>query len=357
MPVTSLPPDPGSSPLAIGTQQLAWTRLDTPDRRPQAREDHTLTVDADGHGAWLFGGRTAGGRVLGDLWRLDLATDRWQRVPRGAGAPRGRFGHSSVWVPDVGLVIWAGQSARGFLDDLWAYHPDTARWQRLADPDERHPRARYGSCMALGPDGRIWISHGFTDDLGRFDDTWAFDLAAGRWQEQTPDGRPPGARCLHECTWTPDGRFVLYGGQTTGVPALGDLWTMGIGGAWQRVGQGERPRLVPAARSLPALARMAGDAWLFGGADLDREALADLWRLDLASMSWQPIEVDEDGPRARYGATLIGDAARGRLLLFAGRDGTRAYADLWALHAAPPTPSASPSPSGTGTTTASPDRP
>jgi hypothetical protein len=256
-------------------------------------------------------------------------------------------------VPDVGLVIWAGQSARGFLDDLWAYRPDAGRWRRLADPGERRPRARYGSCMALGPDGRLWISHGFTDDLGRFDDTWAFDLAARTWHEQTPDGRHPGARCLHECTWAPEGRLVLYGGQTTGVPALGDLWTLGIGEAWQRIGQGERPS--PAARSLPALARMAGDAWLFGGADLDREALADLWRLDLASMSWQRIEVDQDGPRARYGATLIGDPVRGRLLLFAGRDGDAAFADLWALRAAPPPPSPSPPPAGTGT--ASPDRP
>jgi hypothetical protein len=306
-----------------------------------AREDHTLTVDADAGVAWLYGGRTAGGRVLGDLWRLDLATHRWARVPRGDRAPRGRFGHGAVWVPDVGLVIWAGQSTRGFLDDLWAYRPERGTWRRLADPDQRRPRARYGSCMALGPDGRIWVSHGFTDDLGRFDDTWAFDPASGRWHDETPDGPHPGARCLHDCAWTPDGRLLLYGGQTTGVPALGDAWTMTIGEGWRRVADAAPGTSGPVARSLPALTVMGDAAWLFGGADLERAALADLWRLDLASMTWQAVAVEGAGPRARFGAALVADPQRDRLLLFGGRDDERALADLRVLHTSMPASSGS----------------
>jgi hypothetical protein len=301
-------------------------------------------VDDTAGVAWLFGGRTVGGRTLGDLWRLDLATDTWQRVPRGDRAPRGRFGHGAVWVPDVGLVIWAGQSGRDFLDDLWAYRPDTSSWRRLADPDQRRPRARYGSCLSLGPDGRLWISHGFTDDLGRFDDTWAFDTATGRWHEETPDGRHPGARCLHDCGWAPDGRLVLYGGQSTGVPALGDLWTMTVDEGWRQVAGAEPPTPGPVARSLPALAVVADEAWLFGGAGADREALGDLWRLDLGRMAWQAIEGDGAAPRARYGAAIVADAARGRLLLFGGRDGRRAFADLWMLQTPVPSSPAPASP-------------
>ena len=48
--------------------------------------------------------------------------------------------------------------------------------------------ARYGTCAAVAPDGRLWISHGFTADGVRFSDTRAYDFATGAWTDETPDG-------------------------------------------------------------------------------------------------------------------------------------------------------------------------
>lgn len=341
-------PSPSSSPVASPLPST-WTRIGQNDRHPKAREDHTFTVDTESRAAYLFGGRTFDGTALADLWRFDLDADTWQRLdPVGTG-PEARFGHTATWLPGVGLVVWAGQGKRAFFDDLWRYEPATNHWDRV-DTSGPVPRARYGSCAALGPDGRLWVSHGFTDDLGRFDDTWAFDFQGGRWSDETPRGSVPGRRCLHDCLWTPDGRFLLYGGQTTGVPALGDLWTRPVDGDWDK---GPKPE--PAARQLYGLAVAGNDAYVFGGADLDRKPLRDLWRLDLTTLDWHAIESTGERPSARSGAAMVTDLQRGRIILFGGRSRSEAFDDLWTLPividaeddgATPVPPSPSPGSSG-----------
>jgi hypothetical protein len=279
-------------------------------------------VDEAGESAWLVGGRD-GAAVLDDLWRYDLVTDTWEAVePRGP-RPDARFGHATAWLPGTGLVVWSGQAGTRFFDDLWAFDPARAAWRALPSGGDV-PAARYGSCLALGPDGRLWISHGFTEDAGRFGDTRAWDPVTGTWSDATPTGNAPVVRCLHDCLWTPDGRLLVYAGQTTGVPAIGDLW------AFQdaRWTPGAEPE--PPARALYAVASAGDTAWVFGGGGADRVPLDDLWRLDLAALEWEPVEPDGEVPPARSGSTLVVDAKNGRLLLWGGRD-ARAFDDLWSV--------------------------
>ena len=317
-------PSPGASerPPAAPTT-LAWARLDV--NGPSAREDHTWTVDGSGRYAYLFGGR-AGSRTRGDLWRYDLDADSWHRLEPEGRQPKARFGHAAVWVEGVGLVIWAGQAGTAFFDDLWAYDPDADAWHRLPSTGAV-PEARYGSCALLGDDGRLWISHGFTD-RGRFFDTRAYDLASGRWTNETPKtGSTPVERCLHDCLWAADGRLLLYAGQTTAVPALADLWAFDTeAGSWTE----HKPRPQPDARQLYALATEGQTAWVLGGAGKDRAKLDDLWALDLGTLVWRPIQAT-GGPLARSGATLIADRAHERLLLFGGVGAKGELRDTWQI--------------------------
>lgn len=305
------------------TGPVAWQQLSL-DGSPTPRSDHTWTVDADGSAAWLFGGTSAEG-PLDELWRFDLATDAWQRVETTGDRPSARFGHVAAWVDGIGLVIWSGQAGADFFDDLWAFDPDSERWSRLPDGGAP-PAARYGSCAAIGPDGRLWISHGFTDS-GRFDDTRAYDFAAGLWAEVMPTGERPIKRCLHDCLWTPDGRFLLYAGQTDGQPALGDLWSFDPSSSvWTRQ---DRPTLE--ARQLYALATLGSTAFVFGGADNERRPLDSLVVLDLDSAAWTEVQPDGELPTGRSGATLVADAGRDRLLLFGGIGPDDPLGDLWQL--------------------------
>jgi hypothetical protein len=192
--------------------------------------------------------------------------------------------------------------------------------------------ARYGSCAAIGPNGRLWISHGFTSEGTRFADTRAYDFTTGTWTDETPVGERPVERCLHGCWWTQDGQLALYAGQTTGVPALGDLWQMTTGprqgtSTWTMVDHGRR---WPAARQLYASARWDEGTIIFGGRALEGDYLSDAWLIGDGGEA-RRLRLDGGLPPARSGAELIADPSHGRLLLFAGRDGDGAMNDLWEL--------------------------
>lgn len=268
--------------------------------------------------------------MLGDLWRYELESDEWTRIAVDGAAPAPRFGHTATWVPSVGLVVWSGQAGPDFFADTWAFDPSTGRWQRLPT-NGPVPKARYGSCAAIGPDGRMWISHGFTQDTGRFSDTWAYHFGRRRWSDETPSGSLATIRCLHDCLWSADGRFLLYAGQTTGAPAIGDLWSRGVDGGWTEV-----PDVQPEARQLYALAVVGSGqtgerAYVFGGGDRERGKLADLWSLDLGSLTWREEAPTGDAPSARSGAAMVTDPSGTRLLLFGGQTRSGALGDLWEL--------------------------
>lgn len=310
-----------------------WARQRSEFAPPSAREDHTWTVAADGHDAWLFGGRD-GGTVYDDLWAFSLGGNAWRRIPVSGEAPAARFGHEAAWVSGLGLVVFGGQAGSTFFDDLWLFQPDpggaSGSW-RLLPPGGGAPTARYGSCSGMGPDGRFWISHGFTSDGVRFADTLAYDVDAESWSDQAPATERPMERCLHACWWTSDGRLALYGGQTTAVAALGDLWflTPGVGGAstnsWS-----EAPGQAPAARHLPAVARRGDATFVFGGRGTDRAPVGETWLAVDGAPGFERFETAGTEPAARSGATLIHDRLGDRLLLFGGL-GSEAFDDLWGL--------------------------
>ena len=321
-------PQEPSPTVGPGGDGPVWRRVQVAGAAPTAREDHTLTVTADGATAYLFGGRTADGEALGDFWALDLATDRWSRVK--GGEPPARFGHNTAWVDGYGVVIFAGQSSSAFYNDLWAYDPAAERWTKLPSAGQV-PVARYGSCAALGPDGRLWISHGFTSEGSRFADTRAYDFSSGTWTDETPAAERPVERCLHGCWWTDDGSLSLYAGQTTGVPALDDFWQLTPGprpgtNAWTEV----EPRdHWPVSRQLYAAARWGSGTVLFGGGARDGSYLADTWRIADDGIATR-IRAGA-APSARAGAELVADPRRNRILLFGGRDARQAFDEMWEL--------------------------
>jgi hypothetical protein len=319
----------GPQPTVDAPRSGAWSRLQVAGPSPGAREDHTWTLGEDGS-MYLFGGRD-GASLFGDLWRFDPSALTWARVAGEAGTgPASRFGHEAAWAPGLGLVVWAGQAGPRFFDDLWLYEPAVGTWRELPSGGDA-PVARYGSCSGIGPDGRLWISHGFTEDGTRFADTRAYDLETGTWADESPAGGGPFERCLHACWWTPSGQLALYGGQTTGTPALGDLWFLtpgsptGASSAWT-----EAPAPAPAARNLPAVA--LGDALtvMFGGRGLDGEPLEDTWLLVDGGSGFVPLETGGGGPRARSGAAMAYDPDGARFVLFGGL-GDRAFDDVWEL--------------------------
>ncbi len=331
-PTAALPGSPSTSAAATETAAPVATTTAAPEpltaaalsvSGPAAREDHTWTVTADGATALLFGGRD-GGKAYGDLWSYDLEGDAWTELAPGPG-PAARFGHEAAWVDGIGLVIFAGQAGADFFNDLWTYDPASNAWHQLPSSGAA-PIPRYGTCSAIAPDGRLWISHGFTADGARFSDTRAYDFAAGEWTDESPpSGTRPVERCLHACWWTDAGELTLYAGQTTGITALGDHWTF-TDGAWT-----QHDGALPPDRNLYGHARLAGATLVFGGQALDGTFLGDLWLLRDDAPDAQRLEPEGETLPGRAGGEVILDAGRGRVLLFGGRNEDGPHGDLWEL--------------------------
>jgi hypothetical protein len=328
---TSSPLGPTETPRATPSttatpEALRWDPVDAADG-PSAREDHTWTVSGDERTALLFGGRD-GATVYDDLWAYDLDGDAWRRLATNNG-PAARFGHEATWVDGVGLVVFAGQAGASFFNDLWAYDPDAQRWTQLPATGDV-PVARYGTCAALGPDGRLWISHGFTAEQARFSDTRAYDFESGAWTDESPAaGARPVERCLHGCWWTDDGELALYAGQTTGTLALADRWSF-ADGSWTEVAGS-----LPPDRNLYARARVDGGTVVFGGQALEGDYRNDLWLLADGEADALPLTAAGDAPAPRSGAEIVQDPTTDRMLLFGGRNDEGALSDVWALHGSP----------------------
>jgi galactose oxidase-like protein len=285
-------------------------------------------VDRTARVAYMFGGRTRG-EALDELWRYDLEAGTWTRLEPSGARPGARFGHVAAWADSFGLLVWSGQQTPDkFFNDLWAYDPALNAWRQRPSAGDL-PAARYGSCGGLAPDGSFWISHGFTMDSGRFHDTRVYDLALGQWLDRTPEGSLPVDRCLHDCFWTATAGLLLYGGQTTGVKALGDLWSFDP----QARSWTEQASPPFAQRQLYGLATLADQAYFFGGGDVDGGYLADLWRLDVPSLGWSQLMPAGDAPAARSAATLVADTQASRVLLFGGKNESGELGDLWELAA------------------------
>jgi len=122
-----------------------------------------------------------------------------------------------------------------------------------------------------------------------------------------------------------DSRLVLFGGAgcISGLcgPPYGDVYSFDLSEyAWEQIapevddegwpaGRRDHTSVVDAARN-----RMV----VFGGRDIDSNALNDVWAFDLASHTWTELWSGVDGPAPRYGHVAVYDPAGDRMIMHGG---------------------------------------
>jgi protein phosphatase len=312
----------------VTVAHVGWSQVVAANDGPPARHDHSAVFDPVRQQLVIFGGRDA--EAFGDTWIFDRATRMWHAVDAAGPAPR--FGHGAVYdAAHRRMLIVMGQGAE-FFNDVWAFDLDQQTWTELKanDRSATAPRPRYGQSAVLDSQGRVLISHGFSDQ-GRFDDTWAFDVATARWVDLTPaSGARPLKRCLHALIYeaTSD-RMILFGGCSSGFGPCpqGDLWAFDLKTTtWTEL----TPRgAAPTARSNPGLVYQPAtrSLLLFGGKTEDGPS-AETWSYELDSNAWMQLE-PVDGPSARSSQALDYDIQTRRALLFGGLTADGSSADVW----------------------------
>jgi uncharacterized protein (TIGR03437 family) len=303
---------------------------------PEARIDGTIAYDPVARDLYLFGGD--GARIKNDLWAYSIDRQQWREVT-ARNPPPARFGHTLIFDPARRRLMLFGGEASGFFNDTWAFDIATAQWE-LVNSGTDGPSRRYGhSGVYDAPRHRMIISHGFTS-AGRFDDTWALDLATYTWRDISPQTRPL-RRCLHHAAVDPAREVMyLYGGCASGTSVpnncpLGDLWAFDLRThRWAEVVRSPAPppRQWYGLGFDPTRGRLV----VFAGSGRGR--LADLWEFDPSASRWSEASLDPAAPpRDRHEAAYVPDLDG--IVFFGGNGPAGKSSDLvlWG----PPPPAAS----------------
>ncbi len=312
---------------AGGTIPSTWNQISSSGVTPLGRLDHTMILDSSRSQLMTFGGRR--NVDLDDTWIYDLANDSWREVT-SSPKPDARRGHVAVYDASRDrVVIFGGEDLSGrFFNDTWVFSLATETWSEM-NVGGSFPSPRYGLSAILDAQrDRMIISHGFTNS-GRFDDTWALDLATLQWSRLSTQGSTPQARCLHDAAFDEAGDgMYLFGGCSSGVGPCprNDLWRLDLATtAWQEV----TPTESPDARSNLRLACRDDEFYLFGG--VGNFGTNDVWRYAFGTEAWRLIDTEGELPPGRWSTAIVWDAVEKRMIAFGGTNGAVWYDDLWEL--------------------------
>jgi cysteine-rich repeat protein len=276
----------------------AWTELVVAG--PSAREGAAMATDGE-DGLVLFGGLDQMGHRA-DTWRWQGGT--WDDVTEGT-APAARRGHAMAVDPTTGgIVVFGGLTDGGRSDETWRY-ADGA-WTELSPGAA--PSARAWAALATDARrGQLLLMGGDTGAASAA--TWRFD---GSTWTQASAGPPPAARAGAAMAYdAARDRVVLHGGDSPAL--LGDTLTWN-GASWAAQTPGSAPLQVYVPSVAPEPSR--GSVLYFGGLGrISGTTTSETWRWD--GGRWQQL-APGPAPSARADHSLTYDPLRDEIVLFGG---------------------------------------
>jgi hypothetical protein len=286
-----------------------WTQR-TPVVKPSARYGHAMGYDSGRGKVVLFGG--SDGALDGETWEWDGAAGTWtQRTP--AVKPSVRVDHAMAYDSGRGKVVLFGGDDGAYDDETWEWDGAAGTWTQRTSAVK--PSARRWHAMAYDSgQGKVVLFGGY-DAVGRDDETWEWDGAAGTWTQRTPAVKPS-ARILHAMGYDSGrGKVVLFGGSDGALDDETWEWD-GAAGTWTQ----RTPAVKPSARYGHAMGYdgARGKVLLFGGYDGARDD--ETWEWDGAAGTWTQW-TPAVRPSARYQHAMAYDSGRGKVVLFGGSDG------------------------------------
>ena len=187
-----------------------WVPFPVPG--PSARAQHAMAFDPGSRRVVLFGGRDASG-VLADTWIFDAGAITWTLLTT-SGAPPARERHAMVFDPlRSEFVLFGGRSAAGTqLNDLWRFNPTTNVWAQVPpNPFNTPPSPREDHAMTYDPDlGLIFVDGGGSGGAA-FPNQFTWDNINSLWQA-VPIFPPLPQRSGHSLDFGPRHLLIIAGG-------------------------------------------------------------------------------------------------------------------------------------------------
>lgn len=354
-----------------------WTQVHT-SSAPSPRGSMGMAYDgADGY--VLLQGGSMGNVPVGsgtpwtfyaDTWSYRAGA--WSRVISPINATAGELTeYAMAYDPGLREVLAYGgdvPTSPSVSDTLWSY--SAGNWTVAGTNGSASPGALYAETMAYYPADHALLLFGGVSSPANVSTSETWELRNGTWSDLTANltGAPSPRDEAVMAYDTSDQKMVLFGGNLQGswYDYYDDTWVYpgaagssgsgggngsggnhsGGSGGGNGSGSSGTPNtctvhgwcllstpVAPADRDMTSMAfdPMIGAVVMFGGYSQYVYPFGDTWTY--ANGSWTDVSsVMLNSPPARWGDSLVWDAADHYMLMFGGRNLTQFYNDTWAFN-------------------------
>lgn len=303
------PTEGGWRGAAGGALACAWEKLTPAAGSPVPPPRNAHAQAAAGGRLWVVGGRSGVGvdeGMLGDVWAWDQAARAWSGPLTTTGEAAPPRSYAAACGTKEAIFVFGGCGASGRLADLYKLDVATMVWERLPDPPGVDGRGG-ATLEASTCEGKLLLYSGFIGKETR--DVLTLDLATKEWTRSHGPECDSSCPCAcaaersvaQSCTLSPpgvhSGAVAVFGGEVapsakghSGAGSFaGDVLLFGCADGQRLecsavVGAGEKG--CPEPRGWGAMTAVSPTMGvLFGGLagdDVNPRRLDDAWLLQLA---------------------------------------------------------------------------
>jgi hypothetical protein len=237
------------------------------------------------------------------------------------------------------MILYGGKDDQNTnLNQTWALNLATGRWTRITTA-EPNPPPREDHTAIYDPVGDRMILHGGEADKGTESATWSLDLKTMTWKDITSPESP--RREDHTAVYdSKRKRMVIYGGRDNDLVNLTTIHTLDLDPVsptfqhWTDVTPKKQKKIPPGRVAHVAIHDPKRDRMvIFGGWDKENKRfLDDTWAFDYERMRWRAYakKVKSRKPPPRRHTVAVHDDKNNWMIVFGGKGGGLLN-DIWAF--------------------------
>ncbi|KAG5190517.1 hypothetical protein JKP88DRAFT_175612 [Tribonema minus] len=296
-----------------------WVLLNTFGDPPCARSGHAAVVVRGK--IYVFGG-CDGVVVYNDLHWFDTATHEWSAIhSEGGPTPRAAFGMcAGPGEDDFTIACGSDTQYMSAFSDIWSFNTRRRTWTKLFES----PKALYGVSICWY--GRMLLMYAGTTGLEYCNHLYAFDSLTSSVVKVSTTGVCPSRRYKHESFILDDDMYVFGGGcfaPTEGCMFISRLNLRSL--EWKQV-QVQNDTSIPRTAFSCCMDPETLKVWVFGGFDADNTRLQAFQCYDMQLRKWENVASVCSPPSRAFHSMIY---SQGSLFLMLGANGKRKFNDVW----------------------------
>eukprot|EP00759_Apiculatamorpha_spiralis_P047261 PhF_6_TR43017/c0_g1_i5/m.65763 len=258
---------------------------------PTGRCCHLLLADTNTTALAAFGRGDSDRDLFNDMWRFNVTNKVWTQLHPEGGSPSARRYPCGV-VLNGSMYVYGGRSADGrVLNDLWVYNIARPSWRLIQQGEGLWPPSQW-KCTIVPTGPGFAMVFGIT-----LRTQYEFNLATKTWSvipKSIPDPAPRASTCCSQSPTDPMNTLCHAGSRVPDQVDLQDMWQFnGTTRRWSNVSY--LAANGPSARSYHMCFYGLKYFYVYSGwvNDIQGHPL-DLWQLDFDLKQWTKFDVSTD---------------------------------------------------------------